>query len=241
MSGWKGPLIWIATAAIFAGGAYLADKHIPGEHLPWKELDTSRPLGKATKSQILRMALSPPEVCMDLARDTAGFETIPSDPKEGPSTGDGKDVCGWEVARLVYGQDDIVLTPGEANMKCPLSVSTYLWTREIDRLAQERYGEGLAKMHHMGTYSCRRQNGNNSGRWSQHAYGNAWDVASFELTDGHLVSVRSDWTGEDGDAEFLRDIRNAACKVFNVTLSPDYNAAHYDHFHLDMGPSSACR
>jgi len=241
MSGWKGPLIWMATAAIFASGAYLADKYIPSEHLPWRKLDTSRPLGRATKSQIIRMALSPSKVCMSLARDTVGFETIPSDPKAGPSKGAGKDVCGWKIARLVYGQDDIVLAPGEANMQCPLSVATYLWTREIDHLARERYGEGLAKLHHMGTYSCRRQNGNNSGRWSQHAYANAWDVASFELTDGHLVSVQNKWNADDGDGEFLHDIRDAACKVFKVTLSPDYNKAHYNHFHVDMGPATACR
>jgi hypothetical protein len=238
---WKGLAIWAAIAAIIAGGFYLANRYIPPQHLGWKKLDTSRPIGIATKAQILRLTLSPSSVCMDLARDTPGFESAPADPKPSPKTGAGSGVCGWNVARVVYGQDAITLKPGEANMQCALSVAGYLWTREIDAIAKERYGQGLAKIHHIGTYSCRRQNGNNSGKWSEHAFANAWDVSGFELEDGHLVTVLKNWDTVDQDAAFLRDIRDAACKVFRVTLSPDYNAAHRDHFHVDMGPASTCR
>ena len=230
---------WIALGMICAalgGAAWAADRFVPHQHLPWKPLDTSRPLGWATKSQLLRLAVSPSETCMALARDTAGFESIPADPR------DASEPCGWEVARVVYGQNDAVLAPGEANMQCPLSVATFLWLREVEGLARERYGAGLAKVHHMGTYSCRRQRGNGSNRWSEHAFANAWDIGAFELSDGTLVRVLTDWNGDSADHRaFLRDARNAACEVFNVTLSPDYNAAHRDHFHVDMGPYSSCR
>jgi len=87
----------------------------------------------------------------------------------------------------------------------------------------------------------RRQRGNSSGEWSEHAFANAWDVAAFELRDGSLISVLKDWNGARQKKKFLRDARSAACDIFRVTLSPDYNAAHADHFHLDMGPSSSCR
>ncbi|MGB6229167.1 MAG: extensin family protein, partial [Litorimonas sp.] len=150
--------------------------------------------------------------------------------------------CGWDVARLVYGSGVATLVPGEANMQCPLSVATFLWLREVDDLARERFGQPLASVHHMGSYSCRRQRGNGSGRWSEHAFANAWDIAAFELADGRLIQLLRDWNGEDADARaFLRDARDQACRVFNVTLSPDYNAAHRDHFHVDMGPYSSCR
>ena len=33
---------------------------------------------------------------------------------------------------------------------------------------------------------------------------------------------------------FLREVRDGACRLFPTTLSPDYNAAHADHLHLDM-------
>jgi len=65
-------------------------------------------------------------------------------------------------------------------------------------------------------------------------------VAAFELEDGTLISLLKDWDGEKRKAKFLRESRQAACGLFRVTLSPDYNTAHRDHFHLDMGPGKAC-
>ncbi len=241
MRRWRAMFIWVIFLTLFGGSAYVVDTYVPPQHLSWKRLDTSRPLGLATKSQLLRLSLGSSERCMNLARDTFGFVSIPADPKSGPLSGAGKNVCGFDIARVVYGQDETILQPGEANMQCPLSVATYLWTREIGIIAKDRYGVGLAKIHHMGTYSCRRQNGNNSGRWSEHAFANAWDVTGFELEDGHLVTVLKHWDTVDRDAAFLRDIREAACKIFRVTLSPDFNTAHRDHFHVDMGPATSCR
>jgi len=202
----------------------MLDRNVPPQHLPWKPLDPEAPLGFATSSQFLRMSLSPSKVCMDMARDANGFNSIPADPRETES------VCGWEVARVVYGSEAATLRPGEANMQCPLAVGTYMWLREIEALAKENLGSELKKIHHVGTYSCRRQNGNNSRQWSEHAYANAWDITGFELDDGRVISVLKDWNGKEKD-----------CKIFRVTLSPDYNAAHKDHLHVDMGPSSACR
>jgi hypothetical protein len=42
-------------------------------------------------------------------------------------------------------------------------------------------------------------------------------------------------------AGFLHQVHDDACSVFHVVLGPDYNAVHSTHFHLDMGPSRACR
>ena len=42
-------------------------------------------------------------------------------------------------------------------------------------------------------------------------------------------------------AEFLREVRDGACGYFNVVLSPDYNADHHDHLHVDMGWYRTCR
>ncbi len=32
----------------------------------------------------------------------------------------------------------------------------------------------------------------------------------------------------------LREVRDGACDLFATVLSPDYNAAHRDHLHLDQ-------
>lgn len=225
---------------IIGGGFWAVNRYVPPQHLFWKPLDTNRPLGFASKQQLFALSFKPSRNCMNLVRDTKGFKTVIADPKR-PKSGPGKDVCGWDVARVVYGTDDILFAPGESNMQCPLSVAVFLWQREIDSLAQKHFDQPLAKIHHYGSYSCRRQRGNGSGKWSEHAFANAWDVASFELEDGTIISILKDWDGARKKANFLREARDAACDLFRVTLSPDYNAAHKDHFHLDMGPSTSCR
>jgi hypothetical protein len=85
--------------------------------------------------------------------------------------------------------------------------------------------------------------GASEGRWSEHATGNAIDIAGFVLEDGRRISVLGDWDGEDAEARFLRAVRDGACKSFATVLSPDYNAAHADHFHLDQDGrwSGVCR
>ena len=234
---WKRPVLSATIFIVLAAMTSLAlDRNIPPQHLPWRKLNPEAPLGFATSSQFLRMTLSPSNVCMDMARDTDGFNSIPADPKKTNS------VCGWETARVVYGSESGTLRPGEANMQCPLAIGTYIWLREIDTLAQIHLGSKLKTVHHVGTYSCRRQNGNNSGKWSEHAYANAWDIIGFELEDGRVISVLKDWKSKDKNRrKFLRETRNRACKIFRVTLSPDYNKAHRDHLHVDMGPTTACR
>ena len=223
------------------GGTFWAvNKYVPSQHLFWKPLDTNRPLGFASKQQLFALNLKPSEDCMNLVRDTVGYKTVVADPKR-PTSGAGKGVCGWDVARVVYGTEDVLFAPGESNMQCPLSVAVFLWQREVDALARKHFDQPLKKIHHYGSYSCRRQRGNGSGQWSEHAFANAWDVASFELADGTLIGILKDWDGERKKANFLREARDSACGLFRVTLSPDYNAPHRDHFHLDMGPGSACR
>ena len=77
--------------------------------------------------------------------------------------------------------------------------------------------------------------GREEGAWSEHATGNAVDIAAFVLADGTRVSVLSDWNGKAPDRVlFLRRVRDGACRAFSTVLSPEYNAAHRDHLHFDM-------
>ena len=81
--------------------------------------------------------------------------------------------------------------------------------------------------------------GRSQGDFSEHATADAIDIAAFVMADGYSVSVLKDWTGEDKDSRFLRDVRDGACGLFSTVLSPDYNAAHRDHFHLDQAERGA--
>ena len=225
----------VIIAALFIGAAVI-NLVAPKQHLPWRALDPAAPLGWGTKAQFMRLSLSPSSVCMDMASTFKPLRSTPADPHRPNKT------CGWTIARNVSGAHNIRLAPDAAQMQCPLSIGAALWIREIAPLSREYFGQEITKIHHFGTYSCRRQNGNNSGQWSEHAFANAWDVTGFELSDGDVISIQNDWSGKDETRrEFLRAARNKACKIFKVTLSPDFNAAHHDHFHFDMGPSSTCR
>ena len=81
--------------------------------------------------------------------------------------------------------------------------------------------------------------GRSQGDFSEHATADALDVADFTLADGRSISVLRDWKGEGEDAQFLRAVRDGACDLFATVLSPDYNAAHRDHFHLDQAERGA--
>ena len=123
---------------------------------------------------------------------------------------------------------------------CPLAVAFAMYERHgLQPAAQAVYGQAVTRIDHLGSFACR--NIGNSSRRSQHASANALDIAGFRLADGRRITVARDWNGQGDDARFLRLARDGACKAFHVTLSPEYNAAHHDHFHLDMGLFRLCR
>jgi len=125
---------------------------------------------------------------------------------------------------------------------CPLAVAFALFERHsLQPAAQAVFGQAVTRVDHLGSFACRNMYNRAEGRLSQHASANALDIAGFRLADGRSISVLKDWSGEGDSARFLRQVRDGACDDFNVVLSPDYNAAHRNHFHLDMGRWWVCR
>lgn len=128
-------------------------------------------------------------------------------------------------------------------MTCPLAKTFAAWARHgVAPAARHYLGSDLVKIETMGTYSCRNINGASSGKLSEHAHSNAVDVSAFVLADGRRIAVRGGWRdGTRKERDFLRRIHDSACKRFATVLSPDYNSAHYDHLHFDMGRGPFCR
>jgi len=125
-------------------------------------------------------------------------------------------------------------------VKCELASKFAAWTEyAVKRAARQILGSELARIETMGSYSCRKISG--SRRLSQHAHANAIDVSGFVLEDGRRITVASHWNGGRREKQFLAAIHQSACKRFGTVLSPDYNAAHRDHFHFDMSGSGYCR
>lgn len=126
---------------------------------------------------------------------------------------------------------------------CPIALRLAMWDYHVVQpAAQARFGTSVRAMADFGSFSCRpiRNSSGTSRRMSQHATANAVDIAGFTLGDGRRISLLKDWNDPKKGA-FLKEVRDGACNWFNVTLSPDYNALHADHFHFDMGRWRSCR
>jgi hypothetical protein len=133
-------------------------------------------------------------------------------------------------------------TSGLGAMTCPLARNFAAWAQyAVKPAAQKYFGQKVVKIETFGTYSCRNIYGGRSGRLSQHAYSNAVDVSGFVLADGRRIMLDGGWKGDKASQDFLRALHKSACRRFGTVLSPDYNAAHYNHFHMDMSGNGYCR
>ncbi len=125
---------------------------------------------------------------------------------------------------------------------CPLAVAYALFERHgLQPVAQRVLGQPVVQVDHLGSFACRNVYNRKAGRLSQHASANALDIAGFRLRDGQRIVLARDWQVNGDKAVFLREVRQAACEHFSTVLGPEYNAAHRDHFHVDMGRWQVCR
>jgi hypothetical protein len=126
-------------------------------------------------------------------------------------------------------------------MTCTLADTFAGWARfGVDRAAQQILGSPLVKIETMGTYNCRSIAG--SSRLSGHARAQAIDVSGFVLADGRRITVEGNWDDKSPEVRrFFAAIHTSACKRFGMVLGPNYNPAHRNHLHLEVGGRKACR
>ncbi|MFT3977638.1 MAG: extensin family protein [Sphingomonas bacterium] len=126
-------------------------------------------------------------------------------------------------------------------VRCGEARAYAAWARNaVGPAAYQILGSELARIDSMGSYSCRNVAG--TGRRSGHAIANAIDVGGFVLKDGRRITILNDWNSPDPQVrQFLRVVHQSACKRFGTVLSPDYNAAHQNHLHLEDDRASFCR
>ncbi len=224
-------LLLLALGAFFlAARGWLAEHP---EHDPWAPLDLNDPPGWATQRKLAALRADPAECRAVLERSGVAFEAL-------PATGEG--ACRRPDRTVLV---DAPLSPNPPAATCAVGAAFELWLRRgVQPAAEELLGSPVARLEHFGAYSCRRLYGRDEGPWSEHATGNAIDIAAFVLADGRRISVALDWAGQGAEANFLRRARDGACGVFGTVLSPEYNAAHADHLHLDQaarGFGGVCR
>ena len=113
------------------------------------------------------------------------------------------------------------------------SVDRWL-TRSVQPAAAAYFRSRVVEIREIASYGCRTRN-NHGAAMSEHAFGNALDVAAFRLADGREISVLRDWwRGGPAERAFLQAAFAGACAEFYTVLGPGSDPYHSNHFHLDL-------
>lgn len=229
-----------ALAAIAATGMELVlavllaffwvDRTAAPQDLPWKPFSMSQPIGLATRWKLDRIAADPSRCRQTLDDAGLSFTEAPDRTQGFCSTANSVKLA------------DPALSPRAPTMRCDLALHYAVWRRHVvEPAARHTLGADLTRIDHVGTYACRTIYSQEGARPSNHATASALDVVGFQLEGGGRVSVLRDYRDPGAKGQFLKEVKDGACRLFGTTLTPDYNAAHADHYHLDMGAWSICR
>lgn len=223
-------LVLALLLVLLVAGAALWSGLLPPAWDPRAPLDV-RAAPNALLGLKLRLLGADPALCR-AALATAGLRTAPvpdSPPRDGCGLTDAVRVSSGEVG----------FEPASFVASCPLAVRWALFeAHALQPAARKHLGRPVTRVGHLGSYACRDVRG--GGGRSSHATADALDVSSFTLAGGGRVTL-ADWDRPGEAGAFLRDLRDRACRVFATVLSPDYNAAHADHFHLQATGWGVCR
>jgi hypothetical protein len=122
-----------------------------------------------------------------------------------------------------------------ATLACPIVSALDRWlANAVQPMARKWFNQPVVEIKQISAYSCRGMNGQPGANISEHAFGNALDIAAFVLADGHRITVKDGWKGSPEEQGFLRDVQGSACDQFTTVLAPGSNRFHYDHIHVDL-------
>ncbi|MDQ7775342.1 extensin-like domain-containing protein [Paracoccus aminovorans] len=161
-----------------------------------------------------------------------GADYAPQAPLTDPDQPD----CGIDRPILLHAPLPGIEIPGGAPMRCDTARQLAHWLRDFVRPASALLpGQPrLMALEPGSTYQCRATVGNDGTGLSEHAFGNAFDIAAFRFDDGSRFAVEPRADKGDLAEAFQRAVRGAACLYFTTVLGPGANAAHDNHLHLDI-------
>jgi hypothetical protein len=127
---------------------------------------------------------------------------------------------------------------GEPAMLCSFAQEFSGWVREVAApLALGYTGQRLARIETGEAFACRARYDKPGAVPSEHAKGNAVDIAAFVLADGRRIFVKQQ---DDGTArDLVHALRMTGCGYFTTVLGPGTDPAHEAHFHFDSGMHGA--
>ncbi|WP_324695621.1 extensin family protein [Novosphingobium aerophilum] len=230
------PIGRIAVSLVLLGGVVLAGRSWLYAHPgydPWAPLTLNEQPGWATPHKFASLRGDRDTCRAFLDRSGIAKEALAPVGKDQCRRDDRKRLAAPQAA-------GVSLSPGRVEATCAVDAGLAWWLRHgVQPQAEALLGSPVVRIEQLGTYNCRRIGNGDKGTWSEHATGNAIDVSAFVLEDGRRITVRGDWKGQAEAAAFLHAVRDSACESFSTVLSPDYNAAHADHLHLDQARRTA--
>lgn len=197
-------LVLAAVLLVVAGIAgYASWQRVPPRLDPWAELDVrEEPVPVVTKMKLARLQ-SERRLC-DAALATAGLRVVRVANHQSAKA------CPLEDVIYVAPENRLFSSPFHAS--CPLVVSLAMFVRHtLQPAARAHLGSEIARIEHVGTYSCRAVRGTprraaatggaGSGEadapgarpMSQHASANAIDITGFVTRDGRRIRVDRHW------------------------------------------------
>lgn len=216
------------------GLVFHPDTPLPDGWNPIKPLVVSDDLTPLTYWKLSRTA-NVPAACVAALQEAADIRTAPTFQAA-------NDACRVE-APVDLNRVGLARMSG-VQTDCPTALRLAMWEQHgLQPAAQRQLGLDVVSISDIGSYNCRamRTSSGETGRMSSHATASSIDITGFQFADGRRINLTDDWNDSDDDAAFLRAARDSACEWFPLTLSPDYNALHADHFHLQATGWRLCR
>jgi hypothetical protein len=125
---------------------------------------------------------------------------------------------------------------GKPTMACLFARRFATWVRNVGAPMTLAYmGSKLTTIETGPGLVCRLRHGEPGDKISEHAKGNAIDVAGFGLENGQKLSVKDASASSKIDGVLMRTLRVTGCGYFTTVLGPGSNEAHKDHIHFDYG------
>lgn len=128
------------------------------------------------------------------------------------------------------------LSLGGAVMRCETARSLARWVQTSVQpgLAVARPGRKITSLKPGTTFACRLRNNASSGMISEHARGNGFDVAAFELDNGDGIEMKPRQDDHTLEGAFQKAATAGACLFFTTVLAPGSDTAHETHLHVDV-------
>jgi hypothetical protein len=134
------------------------------------------------------------------------------------------------VEAIILKEGRRVALASPALLNCAFAGALAEWLREEGAEILEEHRGPVKRLVLGGGYQCRRRNGAETGKISEHARGNALDLIGVEWVHGDKMT----FTDPAIDLALATSLQLSLCGRFSTVLGPGSDAFHDSHVHIDL-------